>query len=249
MPRKSIPLSERPAEEQEHIRRIQRAANQRYRARNPHRWPKHKPRAAMSEEELMRARARDRDYNGKNRAKKRAYNQQYYAGHQEELCQQSAEYYYANKPVIVAKRRERRATPEGKAAERAHHVGYRTANHATVLAKERAYAQSPRGQLARKAGHIRRRARKANAPRNDFTAPQWRALCKASGYRCAYCGTKFPYKELTPDHITPLSRGGSHTLANILPACLDCNMRKHANDVPTPVQPFLLLPPEDAAAD
>ena len=87
----------------------------------------------------------------------------------------------------------------------------------------------------------RRRASKRNAPINDFTADDWRALCKAAGYHCAYCGKKFPFKELTQDHITPLSKGGSHTLSNILPACHSCNSRKHAKDVPTPVQPFLLL--------
>lgn len=95
----------------------------------------------------------------------------------------------------------------------------------------------------------RRRARKAAAPINNFTAKQWRALCKAAGYRCAYCHKKFPFKQLTQDHIIPLSKGGSHTLANIVPACLSCNSRKKDRDVLTPVQPFLLLPEEDAAAD
>jgi len=87
----------------------------------------------------------------------------------------------------------------------------------------------------------RRRSRKVNAAINDFTAKQWRALCKAMGYRCAYCGEKFAYKDLTEDHITPLSQGGNHTLSNILPACRSCNCRKRDKAVPCPVQPFLLL--------
>jgi len=95
----------------------------------------------------------------------------------------------------------------------------------------------------------RRRARKSAAPVNDFTAKEWRVLCKALGYRCVYCGERFPFTQLTQDHIIPLSKGGAHTLSNILPACRSCNSRKGNRDVPTPVQPFLLLPEEDAAAD
>lgn len=97
------------------------------------------------------------------------------------------------------------------------------------------------------AGQRKRRARKANAPVNDFTAKQWRALCKAAGYRCAYCQQKFAFKDLTQDHITPLSKGGSHTLSNIIPACGRCNSRKLDGAVLRPVQPFLLI--DEGAAD
>ena len=199
------------------------------------------PRAQMSEEELERARARDRAYNANNGAKKRAYNQQYYAANHDTICQQNGDYYHANKPQIVVKRRAQRATPEAKAAQYARHCAWRAANHAQVLARERDYAKSPRGQEARRAGHRRRKALLRHAPINDFTGKQWRALCKAASYCCAYCKKKFPFTQLTPDHITPLARGGSHTLSNIIPACLDCNMRKHAKDVPCPIQPFLLV--------
>jgi 5-methylcytosine-specific restriction endonuclease McrA len=58
------------------------------------------------------------------------------------------------------------------------------------------------------------------------------------GYRCAYCGAK--PKRLEIDHITPLSRGGAHSLANIVAACRTCNARKNAGKVLAPVQPLLL---------
>lgn len=98
-----------------------------------------------------------------------------------------------------------------------------------------------------RANGAKRRAQKRNAPVNDFSATDWRALCRAAGYRCAYCGKKCPFRELTQDHITPLSKGGSHTLANIVPACGSCNSKKKDRDVLKPVQPFLLL--DDSAAD
>ncbi len=42
--------------------------------------------------------------------------------------------------------------------------------------------------------------------------------------RCSYCG-KFS-RELTWDHMTPLSRGGKDTPSNMTPACLPCNLAK-----------------------
>lgn len=85
-----------------------------------------------------------------------------------------------------------------------------------------------------------RRARKANAPINDFTHAQWTALQVAFDHRCAYCG-KRAKGHLTQDHVQPLSKGGSHTLSNIVPACKSCNSRKHAGAPLIPVQPMLLL--------
>jgi len=45
---------------------------------------------------------------------------------------------------------------------------------------------------------------------------------------CYYCGQVFPPKELTLDHIVPLSRGGRSTRGNCVPACKTCNSRKQS---------------------
>lgn len=84
----------------------------------------------------------------------------------------------------------------------------------------------------------RTRARKRNAPINDFTGQQWETMKILYKHRCAYCGKKD--QNLTQDHIQPLSAGGSHTWLNIVPACRSCNSRKHTGPPPMPIQPFLL---------
>ena len=85
----------------------------------------------------------------------------------------------------------------------------------------------------------RRRARKANAPINDLTAAQWERIKTAYGYKCVYCGRKM--ERLTQDHITPISKGGSHTVSNIVPACRSCNSKKGTGAPLTPVQPLLFV--------
>jgi hypothetical protein len=89
------------------------------------------------------------------------------------------------------------------------------------------------------AANATRRARKLGAPVNDFTAAQWRAMKAHYGYRCVYCGKK--QQRLTQDHITPFSKGGSHTASNIVPACRSCNSKKGIKAPLRPVQPLLIL--------
>ena len=50
-------------------------------------------------------------------------------------------------------------------------------------------------------------------------------------FACQYCSGRFETRELTFDHVTPRSRGGRTTWANVVTACSRCNMRK-ANRTP-----------------
>jgi 5-methylcytosine-specific restriction endonuclease McrA len=43
---------------------------------------------------------------------------------------------------------------------------------------------------------------------------------------CHYCGRNVPPKELTLDHVVPLTRGGRSTRGNCVPACKECNNQK-----------------------
>jgi len=58
-----------------------------------------------------------------------------------------------------------------------------------------------------------------------FPYSEWDAMKKRHDYRCAYCGDR--PKSLEMDHVVPVSRGGRHAIANILPACVPCNRSKH----------------------
>lgn len=45
-------------------------------------------------------------------------------------------------------------------------------------------------------------------------------------FACTYCGAKGNRKSLRVDHVTPVSKGGKSTLANLTTACQDCNAGK-----------------------
>ena len=64
----------------------------------------------------------------------------------------------------------------------------------------------------------------------DLTPQQWEQIKEGWDHRCAYCG-ETP-AALTKDHIIPISKGGHHTAANIVPACQPCNSRKGDREAP-----------------
>ena len=68
----------------------------------------------------------------------------------------------------------------------------------------------------------RRYAREKGA-KGSHTLKEWKELKKEYNYRCAYCGKK---KNLTKDHMIPLSKGGSDYIRNIQPLCRSCNSKK-----------------------
>jgi 5-methylcytosine-specific restriction endonuclease McrA len=59
-----------------------------------------------------------------------------------------------------------------------------------------------------------------------FTANEWLDLADKTGKRCQSCGVGLYSVALTPDHIKPLSKGGSNTIDNIQVLCWNCNAKK-----------------------
>ena len=53
-----------------------------------------------------------------------------------------------------------------------------------------------------------------------------RTLFKRDANLCLYCATQFPTRDLTRDHITPLSQNGLDVWNNVATACRRCNNHK-----------------------
>lgn len=107
---------------------------------------------------------------------------------------------------------------------RAYSRKYRKANKTKVRIALKRYAQNNPNVL--RAIHHKRRARiKGNG--GTFTAQQWHDLKAQYNFTCLDCGKSEPDILLTPDHIIPISKGGSNDIGNIQPLCFHCNTVKH----------------------
>ena len=68
---------------------------------------------------------------------------------------------------------------------------------------------------------LRRERSKARELRDS----QWWKRRLAKGV-CHYCSRQTSPKELTMDHIVPISRGGKSSRGNVVPCCKECNNAK-----------------------
>jgi len=83
--------------------------------------------------------------------------------------------------------------------------------------------------------YMRQKAKRRKAQMRDSVAIQVkgreiRAKFAEFGHRCAYCGAD---GDLHIEHVVPISKGGPHSIGNIIPACKDCNLSKRDSDAET----------------
>ena len=63
--------------------------------------------------------------------------------------------------------------------------------------------------------------------RESYTPPlSNRTLFQRDDHMCLYCGDQFPYRNLSRDHVTPISQGGLNLWSNVVTACTRCNNHK-----------------------
>ena len=167
-------------------------------------------------------RARQKAQRAADPEKRRIYEKLHYQAHKEQISIIHKRYYAKNRDRLLAKARE---LDNAKRREQGIPPRY-------VCPPEE---RSERQKAAKRA----HRSARQHAPRNDLTHAQWLEIQSAQNHRCAYCG-RMARGHLTQDHITPLSKGGSHTLSNVIGACQSCNSAKGARAPLSPVQPLLL---------
>lgn len=174
-----------------------------------------------------------RRYREAHKEQRQAYQQQYYAEwiatHRREHSESATVYYQEHKD-------ERLAYAKGHYHEhRREKLAYQSAYSASHKKEARVYRKAHLDEIV-----VRNRNRYSllHATGTRIARSQWEAIKRAYGGRCAYChGTA---KRLTMDHFIPLSRGGIHTVSNIVPACGHCNSSK-GNRIPSFTPPLRLL--------
>lgn len=160
-----------------------------------------------------------------NPDKIRQNGKRYYEANREKIREHHRHYYEANKEKVNERSRQYYAANAEKISER--HKRYREVNREKIAERHRRYSLS-NPEKNREKQH-RRRARKTGNG-GDYTPYRWKKLCAFYDDRCVCCGEQKP---LTVDHVIPLSLGGTNSIDNIQPLCVNCNSRKgnrHATD-------------------
>lgn len=97
------------------------------------------------------------------------------------------------------------------------------------IAKAVAWARAnPEARAAIANQHkARRRAWESNNPGSvGIATSDWLKTLRRYEGRCAYCGGTDGGIHM--EHVVPVSRGGAHSIGNVLPACRPCNLSKGA---------------------
>jgi len=114
-----------------------------------------------------------------------------------------------------------------------------------------------RHALLHRNAHHRRRARQRQNGGSGYTQAQLQLQLEKQGPICPYCSSYRPVEKphrlslrkrdsYHIDHVVPISKGGPHSITNVILCCPECNLKKHAAPAPIPVQilmPFQVLEP------
>lgn len=147
-----------------------------------------------------------------NRERKRAIDREYYS-HPEnatKVKRRARDYHRVNSLAIAEKLRARAEwrTPEAKARR----AVWRSKNQELLTTHSERY-----------------RATKVSSDDGSVTTAAWKEVVSCFGGRCGYCLK--PVRSPHMDHVIALSRGGKHTIENVVPCCGRCNQSKHNKPV------------------
>ncbi len=160
---------------------------------------------------------------------------------------QKKEYYLNNRSTIIKRRKEAIVTPEAKEKRKKYLSKYYKENREERKEKSKKYYKGNREQLLKKAseykktkdGKISSRAsnskrRNASLDNDDGTITKHSLdiLLQIQNNQCFYCKKDLSLltdREVHLDHYIPISKGGAHSITNVVWSCSSCNLQKNAS--------------------
>jgi 5-methylcytosine-specific restriction endonuclease McrA len=111
---------------------------------------------------------------------------------------------------------------ENKEKHRANARAYARRHDAKVKERNKKWRQA--NPEIRNLLEHKRKANKLNNGVFEVTGKDWKKMLSRYNHSCIYCGEK---GKMTMDHVVPLSRGGRHSIGNLVPSCGPCNFSKN----------------------
>jgi len=94
------------------------------------------------------------------------------------------------------------------------------------------YRESAKGQAIAKEARAKYTSKKKEVSDGTVTGPALKALMEDQRHRCKYCDNVLTYlkpKYIHLDHVFPISKGGLHTINNVVWSCASCNLSKSSS--------------------
>ncbi len=188
----------------------------------------------VSEEQKKKTKRKSwESYKKNNKEKVKEYNAQYRKEHKKEMNEANKEWYYKNREMVLEKRSKRyKEDEEYRKKENARCVKWAKENPEKALLQRQRYKK--RGRITSRVRQVKKVAQKYNCEigNEDEIRNFYEKILNVDVLECYYCkkqcGQKIAgyKKDATIDHKIPLSRGGRHSIENLVVACRGCNSMK-----------------------
>lgn len=159
-------------------------------------------------------------YREKHKERLKEIQRQRYINKREELLNKQKEYKDANKERLYAVNRLYYKNNKHDIIKRTKE--WYQENRERILQRAKEY-QKINPEIPLRNNHKRRARIAGNG--GSYEIEELTAKFNELGNVCYYCG--IPGK-MVIEHMTPISRGGTNNIDNIVPACSSCNSRKHS---------------------
>ena len=106
---------------------------------------------------------------------------------------------------------------------------YRLKNKGKVNSYQRKYSKTAKGKAVNRVGWAKRRALKSTTADGTITKESLEKLAIKQNNLCKYCGILLCFIDRSNthlDHVIPISKGGLHSITNVVWSCGKCNMSK-----------------------
>lgn len=150
-----------------------------------------------------------KNYRDKNSDKLKEYLKKYNIDNKERIAEVKKKYYHNNIENITE-----------------YNADYYQKNKKTIIKKVLMYSRTEKGKLVKKNTSSKRRLKFQQGNIDTDTLLEMKSRNK----NCYWCNSKIIDSNYHIDHYVPLSKGGSHTIDNIVISCPACNIKKSNKD-------------------
>jgi 5-methylcytosine-specific restriction endonuclease McrA len=162
----------------------------------------------------------DKEYRIKNDSILKEKSKQYREINKDVMIEKRKVKYYSMSEEDKIKRAEKKALYNKQAPE---YVKQRKKEY------DKQYFSSAAGKLVTLRSIHKRRAQKLSSEDGSITSKSLEALKEAQNFECIYCRMPLDFsktRNVHLDHVIPLSKGGTHSITNVVWSCATCNLKK-----------------------